>query len=122
MPVNRRYPISALLEACRVYVEKTHRRVSFEWALIRGVNDSASVASQLAQRLKGILCHVNLIPLNPTPGFSGAPADSQHIAAFCQVLDEHGIPNSIRARKGLDINAACGQLRQHDVAGRTAPV
>jgi len=119
MPVNRRFSIAQLLDACRTYTQKTHRRVSFEWAMINDVNDSPEQAAQLAQRLKGMLCHVNLIPLNPTPGFPGAPSDPQRIAAFCQVLDEHGIPNSIRARKGLDINAACGQLRQHH-AQRTA--
>ncbi|MCA1900298.1 MAG: 23S rRNA (adenine(2503)-C(2))-methyltransferase RlmN, partial [Chloroflexi bacterium] len=72
MPVNKKYNIEEVIEACKYYVEKTHRRVTFEWALINGVNDSPEAARQLAARLKGMLCHVNAIPLNPTKGYSGA--------------------------------------------------
>jgi 23S rRNA (adenine2503-C2)-methyltransferase len=112
MPVNRRYPIPILLEACKYYIDKTNRRISFEWALIHKVNDTQEQAIMLAEQIKKLLCHVNLIPLNPTEGFEGDSSDPERIQAFRDVLDGYGIPNSIRARKGLDINAACGQLSQ----------
>lgn len=112
MPVNQRYPIRALLKACRQYTKKTHRRISFEWAMIDHVNDSIEQATILAEQIHTMLCHVNLIPLNPTQGFAGKASDPTRMAAFCAVLDRYGIPNSIRSRKGVDINAACGQLSQ----------
>jgi len=112
MPVNRRYPIPVLLDACRYYVTKTNRRISFEWALIHKQNDTREQAVLLAEQIKDLLCHVNLIPLNPTKGFEGDCSDPERIQSFRDILDEYGIPNSIRARKGLDINAACGQLSQ----------
>ena len=75
MPVNKRFPIAALMDACRHYIEKTNRRVSFEWALIRGQTDSSDTAHQLGVLLSGMLCHVNLIPLNPTVGFNGTATE-----------------------------------------------
>ena len=110
MPINNKYPLDTLLEACREYVELTSRRISFEWALIDGVNDSASQADLLAQRLAGIKCHVNVIPLNPTRGYDGAPTTENRASAFCRYLEDNGIPCSIRARRGIDIQAGCGQL------------
>jgi len=112
MPVNRRYPIPVLLDACRQYTEKTHRRISFEWAMIKHVNDTVEQATLLGEQIQGMLCHVNLIPLNPTQGFDGQASDPGRIAAFRAVLNHYGVPNSIRSRKGVDINAACGQLSQ----------
>jgi len=112
MPVNRRYPIPVLLDACRKYTEKTHRRISFEWAMIKHVNDTVAQATLLGEHIQGMLCHVNLIPLNPTQGFDGQASDPGRIAAFRAVLNRYGVPNSIRSRKGVDINAACGQLSQ----------
>lgn len=110
MPVNKRYKIDDLIEACQYYIEKTKRRVTFEWALINGVNDTPEVAEKLAARLKGLLCHVNAIPLNPTTGFDGQATDRQRANRFKETLEQAGIPCTIRMRRGIDINAGCGQL------------
>ena len=110
MPVNKRNNISKLLEACRYYVDQTGRRVTFEWALISGVNDTEEVAHRLASRLKGLMCHVNAIPLNPTTGYDGQATDRQRAAKFKEALEQAGIPCTIRMRRGIDIQAGCGQL------------
>jgi 23S rRNA (adenine2503-C2)-methyltransferase len=110
MPVNKRYKINEVIEACKYYVEKTHRRVTFEWALISGVNDTPEVARKLASRLKGLLCHINAIPLNPTEGYHGEATDRQRAMAFKEILEQSGIECTIRMRRGIDINAGCGQL------------
>jgi len=110
MPVNKRFKIDDVIEACKYYIEKTHRRVTFEWALISGVNDTPEVAQKLASRLKGLLCHVNAIPLNPTEGFHGTATNRQRAQAFVDTLEQAGIPCTIRMRRGIDINAGCGQL------------
>lgn len=110
MPVNKRYKIDEVLDACRYYVDKTHRRVTFEWALISGVNDTPEVARKLAARLKGLLCHVNAIPLNPTAGYAGQATDRERAEIFKQTLEQAGIPCTIRMRRGIDIQAGCGQL------------
>lgn len=110
MPVNKRYRIDEVIEACKYYVEKTHRRVTFEWALINGVNDTSEVAQKLAARLKGLLCHVNAIPLNPTKGYSGEATGRQRANRFKETLERAGISCTIRMRRGIDINAGCGQL------------
>jgi 23S rRNA (adenine2503-C2)-methyltransferase len=104
--------LSALLPTVREYITQTHRRVSFEWALIEGVNDTPEQARALAQLAKGLLCHVNLIPLNPTTGYPGAASTRERIAAFRSVLISAGIANTLRLRRGIDIQAGCGQLRQ----------
>lgn len=110
MPVNKKYNIGEVIEACKYYIEKTHRRVTFEWALISGVNDTPEVARQLAARLKGMLVHVNAIPLNPTQGYSGAATDRQRAATFKETLEQAGVGCTIRMRRGVDIQAGCGQL------------
>ena len=110
LPVNKRYPIADVLDACRYYVDKTHRRITFEWALINGVNDSPETARRLASRLKGLLCHVNAIPLNPTTGYDGQATDRGRAEGFRAVLQQAGIPCTIRMRRGIDIAAGCGQL------------
>jgi 23S rRNA (adenine2503-C2)-methyltransferase len=110
MPVNKRYKIEDVLEACRYYVSQTGRRVTFEWALIHGINDTPEMARRLASRLKGILCHVNAIPLNPTTGYDGRATDRSRAAAFKEALEQAGIPCTIRMRRGIDIQAGCGQL------------
>ena len=110
MPVNKRYKIEDVLEACRYYVAQTGRRVTFEWALINGVNDTPEVARKLATRLKGLLCHVNAIPLNPTAGYEGRATDRQRAALFKETLEQAGILCTIRMRRGIDIQAGCGQL------------
>jgi 23S rRNA (adenine2503-C2)-methyltransferase len=110
MPVNKRNNISKLLEACRYYVDQTGRRISFEWALISGVNDTEEVARKLASRLKGLMCHVNAIPLNPTTGYQGRATTRQSASKFKATLEQAGIPCTIRMRRGIDIQAGCGQL------------
>ncbi|MFL7870799.1 MAG: 23S rRNA (adenine(2503)-C(2))-methyltransferase RlmN [Anaerolineales bacterium] len=110
MPVNKKYNIGKLLEACRYYVDQTGRRITFEWALISGVNDTEEVALKLAARLKGLMCHVNAIPLNPTTGYQGRGTDRQSAAKFKETLEQAGIPCTIRMRRGIDIQAGCGQL------------
>jgi 23S rRNA (adenine2503-C2)-methyltransferase len=110
LPINRKYPIDELLQACREYVEKTHRRITFEWALIRDVNDSPQQASLLANRLRGLLCHVNIIPLNPTEKYAGQPTTQERARLFQAELESRGISCTIRLRRGIDIQAGCGQL------------
>jgi 23S rRNA (adenine2503-C2)-methyltransferase len=110
LPINRKYPVDQLIQASRDYVEKTGRRITFEWALIHDVNDTEENARELARLLKGLLCHVNVIPLNPTEKYSGRATTRQRAIAFCKVLEKAGIPCSIRIRRGIDIQAGCGQL------------
>lgn len=110
MPVNRRYPISELMDACRYYIDKTSRRITFEWALIYDVNDTEEEANRLAKLLHGMLCHVNTIPLNPTMGYDGKATSHERALRFKEILEQHGIPCTIRLRRGIDIQAGCGQL------------
>ncbi len=112
VPINRQYPLDRLMAACRDYVAHTGRRVSFEWALINGVNDGVEQARALADRVQGMLCHVNLIPLNPTSGYGGRPSAPARVAAFRAELERHGVPTTVRVRRGIDIQAGCGQLRE----------
>lgn len=111
LPVNKRWPLRELMDACRYYVEKTGRRLTFEWALIRGENDTVEQATQLGQLLEGLLCHVNLIPLNPTSGYEGEPSDPGRVKLFMNTLSNFGISSSLRVRRGIEINAGCGQLK-----------
>ena len=110
LPINKKYKIDDVLDACRYYVAQTGRRITFEWALINGVNDTPEVAKRLAARLRGLLCHVNAIPLNPTPGYEGRATDRQRAALFKEALEQAGIPCTIRMKRGIDIQAGCGQL------------
>ena len=110
IPINKKYPVESILEACRYYIAKTNRRVTFEYALIDGVNDSVEEATALAQKLKGMLCHVNLIPLNPTRGYNKQGAGIDQVESFRKVLDEFHIPCTVRLRRGIEISAGCGQL------------
>ena len=112
VPLNRRYGLDALFEACHYYVQQTGRRVSFEWALIEGVNDTPVQAQALAARLQGLVAHVNVIPLNPTPGYEGQPSTGDALTRFTKALNRYHVPHTIRVRRGLDIQAGCGQLRQ----------
>lgn len=111
VPINRRYPLAQLMAACRNYVARTGRRITFEWALIRDVNDTPEQARALVRLISGLLCHVNVIPLNPTRGYAGAPSTHEHVAAFREILERAGIPCTVRVRRGIDIQAGCGQLR-----------
>jgi 23S rRNA (adenine2503-C2)-methyltransferase len=110
MPVNKRYDIGELIVACREYVQLTGRRITFEWALIHEINDTPEEARKLSALLKGLLCHVNAIPLNPTTGYSGQATTRERALAFKEVLEKNGIPCTIRMRRGIDIQAGCGQL------------
>jgi 23S rRNA (adenine2503-C2)-methyltransferase len=110
MPINRKYPLSDLMAACRDYIDKTHRRVSFEWALIDGVNDRPADAQELISLLRGMLCHVNLILLNPTDKYRRNASSNDAAQQFKLALDHAHIPCTIRSRRGLDIQAGCGQL------------
>ena len=110
LPINKKYKIEDVIESCRYYVAQTGRRVTFEWALINGVNDTPEVARKLAVRLKGLLCHVNAIPLNPTAGYEGRATDRQRAALFKETLEQAGIACTIRMKRGIDIQAGCGQL------------
>ncbi len=111
MPVNKAYPMKVLLEACRTYTETTARRITFEYTLVKGVNDSPDYARKLAARLHGMLCHVNLIPLNKVAETGYDTTERGAVLRFQQVLTECGIPATIRRELGDDIDAACGQLR-----------
>jgi len=121
LPVNRRYPLGPLFEACRRYVEATRRRITFEWALIEGVNDGPEQAEKLALLASGLTCHVNLIPLNPTRGFAAGATSRQRAQSFSQLLRAHGIPATVRMRRGIDIQAGCGQLATEVAVGDTPP-
>lgn len=110
LPINRKYPISELMSACREYIEKTNRRLTFEWALIQDVNDSVETAHELGQLLSGMIAHVNVIPLNPTKKYAGQGSTRERAAAFKAELERTGIPCTIRMRRGIDIQAGCGQL------------
>ena len=112
MPINKRYPIDELLEACRYYFNKTGRRISFEYALIEGVNDEVRHANELADRLRGMSAHVNLIPVNPVKERGFKRGSRQRIEAFQKALETRGVNATIRRELGADINAACGQLRR----------
>jgi 23S rRNA (adenine2503-C2)-methyltransferase len=110
LPINKKYPLVDLMAACKSYVELTHRRITFEWALIQDVNDSARDAEELVNLIKGLLCHVNIIPLNPTQKYIGKTTTHERALAFQAVLHGKGIPCTIRLRRGIEINAGCGQL------------
>ena len=111
VPVNRKYPIAELMGACRYYVEKTNRRVSFEYVMIDGVNDSVEQAETLADLLRGLLGHVNLIPMNPVAESPFQPTPWTRVLAFEATLRRRGIPCTVRVARGDPIDAACGQLR-----------
>lgn len=111
LPINKRWPLREVLDACRYYIEKTGRRVTFEWALIQGENDTAEQAHALGRLLQGMLCHINLIPLNPTKGYAGGPSSKERVHRFVEILGEYGVPATVRVRRGIDIDAGCGQLK-----------
>lgn len=117
MPVAMKYSIDKIIEACKIYTRKTNRRITFEYALIEGVNDSPENAGELALRLKGLLCHVNLIPVNTVKGAGYRQSDRKHVEEFEKLLLHKGIETTVRRELGADINAACGQLRSSEMSG-----
>ncbi|MBC8159663.1 MAG: radical SAM protein [Roseiflexaceae bacterium] len=122
MPVNKKYPIAALLAAARQYVAKTNRRVSFEYVLLQGKNDSPEQAARLGELLRGMLCHVNLIPWNPVPGAPLHRSHGERIRAFQRVLQDAGVACTVRQERGVAIAAACGQLAGAQVAPTLAEI
>lgn len=114
MRVNKKWNVEALLDACKKYQNATGRRISFEYALMNGVNDTPECADLLAKRLKGIMCHVNLIPANPVAETQFKKPDKKQIMSFCELLNKKGINSTIRRTLGADIEASCGQLRRKE--------
>lgn len=112
MPVNNKWGIDELLEACKTYIDKTHRRISFEYAMISGENDSDGCAIELAQKLKGMLAHVNLIPVNDVTGTGYEKSGMERQKQFVAILEKAGVPATIRRTLGADIDASCGQLKR----------
>ncbi len=113
MPVNRRWGVDELLAACRDYIAVTNRRISFEYAMMSGVNDSDACAAELAQKLKGMLCHVNLIPANEVRENDYVRSSNERLKAFAEILEKNGITTTVRRTLGPDIEASCGQLRRN---------
>lgn len=114
MPVNKKWNIDKLLKACKDYQKVTTRRISFEYAMINGVNDTIECATILAQKLKGIMCHVNLIPANPVVETNFVKSDDSRIDKFKTCLERYKITATVRRTLGADINASCGQLRRQE--------
>ena len=112
MPVNRKWNIDELLTACRKYTDATRRRISFEYAMVSGVNDSDDCARLLARKLRGILCHVNLIPVNEVKETGCKKSSRERIESFSAILEKNGYAVTVRRKLGSDINASCGQLRR----------
>ena len=117
MPVNNAYPVEQLIDACRRYQQTTGRRISFEYSMVRGVNDSDHTAAMLAKLIRGMGAHVNLIPINPVDGSPYSASDDANVRRFQQRLMDLGVNATVRRRLGQDISAACGQLRREDSKG-----
>ena len=115
MPVNNAYPIEELMKACKEYIKKTNRRISFEYALAKDNNDNLQDAKELVKLLKGMLCHVNLIPINKIENGKFDKSSNENIMKFRDYLNDHGIVATIRRELGSDIDAACGQLRRKEL-------
>ena len=113
IPLNRTYPLAQVIQACRDYAAKTKRRVTLEYIMLAGVNDGEADLARLVDLAKGWLCHVNLIPYNPVPAAPYRPSPPRTRQRFLGFLQKHGVAASIRQERGAEVNAACGQLRQH---------
>ncbi len=121
LPVNKRWPLAELIDACQEYIDKTGRRITFEWAAIQGENDTSEQANALGKLLKGMLCHVNIIPLNPTGGYHHGPAAGERIDQFIDTLSTYGVTATVRVRRGIDIDAGCGQLKASVISPNEIP-
>jgi 23S rRNA (adenine2503-C2)-methyltransferase len=121
VPLNRRYPLAMVAEACAEYVAATGRRLSIEWAMIHDVNDQGADAAELAQFARPLAAHVNLIPLNPTPGYAVRGSSARRVREFRDQLESHGVNATVRMTRGAEIDAACGQLAASVTLGRRAP-
>jgi 23S rRNA (adenine2503-C2)-methyltransferase len=111
VPPAKRWPLAELMAACHYYIEKRQRRIFFEWTLIEGQNDTEEQAHAVGRLLAGMAAHVNLIPLNPTFGYEGVPSGGTAVQQFQAILTQYGLPSTVRQRRGIDIQAGCGQLR-----------
>lgn len=118
MPINNKYPVDELLRSCRKYASETSRRISFEYSMLSGVNDSDECAALLASKLKGMLCHVNLIPVNEVAESPFKPSSHERVERFAGILSKNGINATVRRKLGSDIDASCGQLRQKENKNR----
>lgn len=118
MPVNNKYNISELMDACRKYIDRTSRRISFEYSMISGVNDSDECAEELSRLLKGMLCHVNLIPVNNVAENNFIKSDTARLKKFVSVLEKNSVNVTVRRTLGKDIEASCGQLRKKHIASK----
>lgn len=116
MPIANKYTIKELISACEYYISKTNKRVTFEYALVKDINDSSDTANELGNLLKGMLCHVNLIPVNQVIENNLQKSNINNISSFAKVLNNYGIETTVRREMGSDINAACGQLRRRYLA------
>ena len=112
MPVAKAYKVKDLIKACQNYIDKTNRRVTFEYSLIKGVNDSKAESDEISRLLKGMLCHVNLIPINKVEERDFERPDKTYIYKFRDALEKNKIPTTVRNSMGSDIGGACGQLRR----------
>ena len=117
MPVSKKYDMRSLLEACRFYADKTKRRVTYEYTMIKGLNDSERCAEVLALKIRGTLCHVNLIPVNPVKGSEFEPSGRETVKRFAEKLSSLGINVTVRRKLGSDIDASCGQLKAKTKSG-----
>ena len=115
MPINKKYNIEELMKACKYYIQKTNRRISFEYALAKDNNDNLDDAKELVKLLKGMICHVNLIPINKIDNGNYVKSTNKNIIKFRDYLNEKGIIATIRRELGTDIDAACGQLRRKNL-------
>ena len=115
MPVNGKWPVAELISVCRDYTEKTRRRITFEYTLVNGVNDSDGDAENLCRLLRGMLCHVNLIPLNKVDGTGFDTVSRKRAGEFKEILENAGVPATVRRELGADIDGACGQLRLNNI-------
>lgn len=118
VPINGRWPVEVLLDACDRYIQKTGRRISFEYALMNGINNSDEIAHELGNLLRGRLCHVNIIPFNPVEVLDFERPTVQMIDRFAEIVASHGVPTTVRYSRGVEIDAACGQLRARYEATR----
>ncbi len=117
LPINRKYPLAEVFRAARAYYAATRRRITFEWALIAGKNDTPEQAQALIRLAAGLPCHVNVVPLNPTRGYAGQASTRERIARFKASLETGAIPCTVRVRRGIDVEAGCGQLAVKRVEG-----
>ncbi len=118
MPINKKYNVSELIDACKKYTDKTSRRISFEYSMISGVNDSDECAEELSKLLKGMLCHVNLIPVNNVAENNFTKSNSVRLKKFVSILEKNSINVTVRRTLGKDIEASCGQLRKKHIASK----